>query len=250
MSVIYVLRNMQYMESILARRRREKVAALPPVARERRTHEERSAETQSALVEAAISSLCELGYAGITTAEVARRAGCTTGAMHHHFGSKGELMLAVLTRMSLEFEQAYRDLPLFASRDLKQRCDSAVDALAGYYRSPRYLAVWELHVGTRGDPGLNQICVDNRARVIAAFAEVWVALFSDVSATRAELLALMQFTLTYLRCFGIERSLGVDAASSNVHLDVLKGVVLDKLGSYGVKSGRTAVLAAKRAVRK
>ncbi len=232
---ICIVRSMQMMESNIIRRQRERAAALRPLVRGRRTHEERSAHTQSALVEAAISTLCDLGYAGVTTAEVAKRAGCTTGAMHHHFGSKGDLLLAVLTRLSIEFEEAYRDVPTFSARDLEHRCASVVDALAAYYRSPRYLAVWELHVGTRGEAQLHRMCVENRARVIDAFESVWTALFSDVSATRAELCALMQFTLTYLRCFGIERSLGVDPDAGAVNLDVLKSALLDKLGAYGAK---------------
>lgn len=228
------------MKSILASPPSEGGAPARSGVRERRSHEERSAETQAALVEAAISTLRDRGYAGITTAEVARRAGCTTGAMHHHFGSKAELMLAVLTRMSVEFEQAYRDLPTFAARSLKQRCDGVVDALAPYYGSPRYLAVWELHVGTRCEPDLNRICVENRARVMAAFETVWLGLFADVSATHAERVALMQFALTYLRCLGIERSLGVTSDASTVHLDVLKAVLLERLGSYGLKDGSPA----------
>jgi AcrR family transcriptional regulator len=235
---------MQLMDTILARRQRERASAPRSIAPQRRTHEERSAETQSALVEAAIATLCDVGYAGITTAEVSRRASCTTGAMHHHFGSKGELMLAVLTRLSLEFEQAYRDVPALAARKLQQRCDGVVDALAQYYRSVRYVAVWELHVGTRCDAALNRICVENRARTIAAFEAVWVALFADVKASRADLLALMHFMLTYLRCLGIERSLGIDPGAGTVHLEVLKQALFERLESFGMK--RTNRAAAKR----
>lgn len=203
--------------------------------RERRTHVERSAETKAALVEAAITTLCDRGYAGITTAEVSRRAGCTTGAMHHQFGTKGELMLAVLARLSTEFQDTYRELPPISSRSLAQRVAGVVDALARYYCSPRYLAVWELQVGTRSEPDLNQICVESRARATAGFRVVWLALFSDVKATRAELVAVMEFLLTHLRSFGIEKTLSVSRGSGAMHLEVLRDALQDRLKSYGVE---------------
>jgi len=217
------------METAIARRRREKAAAPPPALRERRTHEERSAETQSALVEAAISMLCEFGYAGVTTAEVARRAGCTTGAMHHHFGSKEELMLAVLARLSLEFEAKVERFEQFRGSSLRLRCEQAVDLLADYYGEARYVAIWELYVGTRCEPALNQVCLQNRARVIKEFEHVWMAAFADAKVPRAEVVGLMHFTLTFLRSFGLNKSLGSAAGSDDAQLRILKDALLSKL---------------------
>jgi AcrR family transcriptional regulator len=215
--------------ALVERRRRERAAALAPIARTRRTHEERSAETQSALVEAAIAMLCELGYAGVTTAEVARRAGCTTGAMHHHFGSKDELMLAVLARLTLEFEARYATLKDTVWLTLEQRCDRVVRLLADYYMDPRYVAIWELYVGTRCEPELNGVCVQNRTRVISELESVWIHVFAGVKAKRPEVVALMRFTLTFLRSLGLNQTLGTDPGASAGQLSILRATLLDRL---------------------
>jgi TetR/AcrR family transcriptional regulator, fatty acid metabolism regulator protein len=50
-------------------------------------------------VECAIESLVELGFAGTTIAEVARRAGVSKSVVLYHFSSRTELMLAVVTQV-------------------------------------------------------------------------------------------------------------------------------------------------------
>jgi AcrR family transcriptional regulator len=195
----------------------------------RRTQEERSAGMQSALVEAAAALLCEVGYAGTTTAEVARRAGATTGAMQHHYGSMNQLMLAVMRRLTEEFEQAYAGFPAFAALPLAERCSKVVDALAAYYCAPRYVAIWELYVGSRCERELNVICVDNRARAVAGLEKVWLQAFAGVKASRQDLLALMEFTLTFLRSHGLNRSLGTAARSSAKQLALMKETLLEQL---------------------
>ena len=62
----------------------------------RRSNEKRSAEMRAALIEAAIQSLCGIGYSKTTTHEICRRAGATSGAIQHHFGSKDELILSLI----------------------------------------------------------------------------------------------------------------------------------------------------------
>ena len=47
--------------------------------------QERSLATKAALLDAAIESLVERGYAATTTIETARRAGVSRGAQLHHF---------------------------------------------------------------------------------------------------------------------------------------------------------------------
>ena len=66
----------------------------------RRTQVDRSAETRAVLIRAAIKTLHVVGFAGTTTALIAKRANVTTGALHHHFSTKDELMFGVLDEVS------------------------------------------------------------------------------------------------------------------------------------------------------
>lgn len=71
-----------------------KVAATPPhVSVE-------DATTRHRLLDAAAEVFCERGYEGTTVAEVARRAGLTTGAIYANFRDKAELLLQTIEQGS------------------------------------------------------------------------------------------------------------------------------------------------------
>ncbi len=62
----------------------------------RRTQAERTTETRTALVEAAIRVIHKLGYGSAATALIAEEAGVSRGAILHHFGTRAELMAEVV----------------------------------------------------------------------------------------------------------------------------------------------------------
>lgn len=202
------------------------------LARQHRSQEKRSNETRSALIEATISMLCELGYAGTNLADVARRASCTTGAMQHHFGSKEELMRALVVRIAAEFEETYAVFSSLVGLPLRERCARVVSVLAAYYSAPRYVAIWELYVGSRCEPTLNDICVASRAAVVVEIERVWLKIFVDVPASRQDVLALLDYTLTFLRNFGLNRSLGTASRSPLRQLTFLEDTLLLNLEAH------------------
>src|SRR5262252_1706823 len=83
--------------------------------RERRTQAERSASTRGRLLDATISCLHDLGYAGTSTPEIARRARLSRGAQLHHFPTKAELVTNAVEylfeRRREEFLRAFRERP-------------------------------------------------------------------------------------------------------------------------------------------
>jgi AcrR family transcriptional regulator len=60
----------------------------------------RSIETRRVLVEAAIGTLREVGYAGASARAIAERAGSNQGLIFYHFGSVANLLLAALDAVS------------------------------------------------------------------------------------------------------------------------------------------------------
>lgn len=95
-------------------------------------------ETKADILAAAKTALMELGYAGLSTRKVAEAAGVPLSQIHYHFGSRHNLMLALLERenQSLLARQAdmyQSDLPLW--KQWEQACDYLEDDLAsGYVR--------------------------------------------------------------------------------------------------------------------
>jgi AcrR family transcriptional regulator len=79
-------------------------------------HQERSMRTRALLLDAAIESLSEVGYAHASTADISDRAGVSRGAFLHHFHTRTEL-----------FAQAIEHLTA-RQRAAVQRCADTVSA--------------------------------------------------------------------------------------------------------------------------
>ncbi len=110
-----------------------------------RTQAERSAAMRSRLVDAAIESLVEHGYAHTTAVEICRRAGVTRGALQHHFPSTSALFVEVLEAIYREGDDAPDDEPVASLEALVRR---------GFARTsrPRFKAVIEIWLAARNDP--------------------------------------------------------------------------------------------------
>ena len=68
----------------------------------RRTQEDRSATTKSALVSAARELFAARGYAAVAADEIVRAAGVTRGALYHHYADKQGLFRAVFEEVERE----------------------------------------------------------------------------------------------------------------------------------------------------
>jgi AcrR family transcriptional regulator len=135
-------------------------AARPPV-------QSRSVATRAALLDAALESLVEVGYAATTTIETARRAGVSRGAQLHHFPTKAQLLSAavrhLLERREVEFRAALATVDPAADR-----LDAAVDLLWSMFEGPAFVAWVELWIAARTD-------ADLAAAVVAMDEEFTVA---------------------------------------------------------------------------
>ena len=81
----------------------------------RRSQEERTRSTRSALTAAARSLFTERGYAAVSTDEIVRAAGVTRGALYHHYADKQALFRDVFeqleTEMNDEISAVFADAP-------------------------------------------------------------------------------------------------------------------------------------------
>lgn len=119
-----------------------------------RTQQQRREETRRALLDAAVQSLIEVGFARTTTLEVQRRADVSRGALLHHFPSKAELLVAAVDHLA---EMRAREMKAFASQLPPERADrgdrdAAEHAEPGPGGDPRTGAVldllWQCFSGT------------------------------------------------------------------------------------------------------
>jgi AcrR family transcriptional regulator len=141
-----------------------------------RTQEQRRAETQGRLLDATIECLAELGWAGASTTEVARRAGVSRGAQQHHYPTKMSLVAAalehLLERHRIAYERAFAVLP-----DDRRNVAGALDLLWDTFRQAPSLALMELAMAARTDEALRAFSIDINERVVSVILETFLRLF-------------------------------------------------------------------------
>jgi AcrR family transcriptional regulator len=158
----------------------------------RRTQAERRESTRSALLEATIASLVEVGYARTTTTEVVRRAGVSQGALFKHFPTKSALVAA-------SAEQLFADLVGVFEHAFAASADTAGEAplviamrrLWDVFCMKELSAVYRLYAEAPADPELLAALIpvvkqhdDNLTRLAFDLfpelgkSEVYVGLFS------------------------------------------------------------------------
>lgn len=116
----------------------------------------RSRATRRRVLDAAVEALVELGYAGATTPEIARRAGVSQGALFKHYANKRELLAAALEHLLAALVQEWRrDFARAARR--KDPVATAVPLLWRIFTQPRLHAVFDLYAATRTDAELRAV---------------------------------------------------------------------------------------------
>ncbi|MCA9647482.1 MAG: TetR family transcriptional regulator [Polyangiaceae bacterium] len=86
-----------------------------------------SEERRGQIVEAFARVLAERGYEGATISEIARAAELRSGLIHYHFGSKHEILLALVERLQEGLEARYRSR-LGEACDPERALEAYIDA--------------------------------------------------------------------------------------------------------------------------
>lgn len=187
----------------------------------RRTQEERSAWTRALLLDATIECLSELGYAGTTTTEIARRAGVSRGAQLHHFPTKAELVTTAVDHLfakrTEEFREAFGRLPPEANK-----AAAAIDILWSMFNGPTFYAWLELMVAARTDAELRRAVSDIAQRFSDSVQRIFHELFGEVSEGGLLADSAPTFAFALLQGTALERIVLPDQTRLLHNLDVLK----------------------------
>lgn len=126
-----------------ARRRQVRSAGSPPAG----------AAGRREILAAATREFADHGYAGATTAGIARRAGVTQPLVHHHFGSKRGLWTAVLDLLFRDLEaEIARTLDEVAGRPRRERIEALLRALVRFSgRRPELSRLIRIESSAGGD---------------------------------------------------------------------------------------------------
>lgn len=117
------------------------------------TRKEQRERTREVLLDAAMMSLVEYGYAGTTTQRVQDRAQVSRGALLHHFGSKAELFVAATHHIAETRLARIREIAAEAQGQ-PDGLRRVVGAIRESMTGPPFQAAMELWTASRADPAL------------------------------------------------------------------------------------------------
>ncbi|HUZ72005.1 MAG TPA: TetR/AcrR family transcriptional regulator [Stellaceae bacterium] len=191
----------------------------------RRTQEERSAETRRRLVEAAVGFICENGYAELTTTLVAERAGVSRGALQHQFGTRLDLLAAVIDHLSKEISGRMLELAhALPGREhgLSDRIDAAIRAYWSIYTSNTFIAVLNIFLGIKSDPAHYRPLQRHMLTFYQMNDEMWLKVVGDSRLSKQRLLAGRRVLFSALRGLAIGQVLGTQPKATEIEFRLIR----------------------------
>ncbi len=105
--------------------------------------------TRGRLIDATIGLIRERGFAAATASNIARRAAITWGAAQHQFGSKEEILEAILQLAYAQYIEAM-SAPGLSGGSRRQRARELVTRMWAHYQGDYYRVSLEILRATRG----------------------------------------------------------------------------------------------------
>lgn len=192
----------------------------------RRTQEERRTTTRRLLIEAAIECLSELGYLEATVEVVAKRAGVSRGAVQHHFGSRNELMIAVVEDLGSALANSNEIVP---GLTIEERVDAAIDQTWELLRSSHFVAVVQIWLATRNVPEVIQLINKSVSLFEREMDAVWQRSFSQTGIPSEKIAVIRHIVLAALRGLALRALYRKGRASWIEEIAMLKSMVKDAM---------------------
>ena len=172
----------------------------------RRTQAERRATTRAALLDAALQCLIEEGYAGLTTRNVAERAGVSQGTQMHYFPTRARFVAEAVRHLAFRLAAELREQDALHARSDRRRLEELLDHTWELHKGPVFQATMELWVAARTDAeiatAMDEVARDVTRLIRDGAVEMFPELMArpragellDMSLATMRGLALLRFT--------------------------------------------------------
>lgn len=191
-------RSLKHAETDIRRRDQSIPGAPPRRARTRRVQEARSTAAKERLLKATVNVLIDRGYGGLTTKEVAARAGFSNGALVHHYATKADLVVAGTAYV---YDEAVRRSQTSVKTAAARRDPVGTfisDCFRVYFEWP-FLAALEVMVVARTDPTLAAQIHPVMRRYRDLTNEVWLEVFRRSGFKGDDAIFALNITLNLVR---------------------------------------------------
>lgn len=195
----------------------------------RRTQDERSAQMRKRLHDATIALLMDVGYANMTTAGIAKRAGVSRGAQTHHYPEKIDLIVAATDDMFHGFSS---DLAHLAAR--LRRGELTLDQFLEKVWKQMLQGNWfysslEIIVAARGDEELRKRLQPLILDLHSRFEEIWSETFEPCEGSDVDPVVMVNVAMNMFRGMAVQAVLRPDKTYFNSMLDVLGELIRDNI---------------------
>lgn len=171
----------------------------PPV---RRTQESRSKAAREKLLNATLEVLRERGYNGLTTKEVAVRAGFSNGALMHHYSTKADLVIAAGAHIYERHITNGRRIAASAAAR-KDPLSAFISDCVDVYLGAAFIPTTEMMVAARTDPLMNAPFHVFMQRYRKTMNDIWLDAFVRAGYGEEEASFLIMSTLNMVRGMAI-----------------------------------------------
>ncbi|HQV56712.1 MAG TPA: TetR/AcrR family transcriptional regulator [Ilumatobacteraceae bacterium] len=136
------------------------------------------AQTRAKVLDAVVETILDEGYYRASSNEFARRAGVTWGTIQHQFGTREQLLLAVLSERWDAWDQTVAGASVVGST-LEERLDSVFGLLQQHYGNREMLAMLQILLDLSLNPDSSAETRAAAARHGEAYARGFMPLFAD-----------------------------------------------------------------------
>ena len=201
----------------------------------RRTQHERTREARERLLQATIDVLMHSGYVGLTTKDVATRAGFSNGALVHHYGTKAELVIAATDAVYAGATKHGEEIAKSALARRDPLAGFVEDCMAVYFGRPFFPAL-EVLVLARTEPTLMAQIEPIMQRYRRDTNKRWLAAFERQGLSPADAGQVLTLTLNLVRGMAMNSLWQIDRRGARAVLRDWMGVARSR---WPALAGRT-----------
>ena len=172
----------------------------------RRTQAERREASRADLIAATLELMDEVGYAGVSVAEVCQRAGRSVGTHLHHFGTKAALVSAAVDALAA---RRIADVRADLEREPREGVEAALDVVWQFYAGPTFVVALELWVAARTNPELREHLLAVEERIDREGVALAASIAPELTTPAGALAG--RYAVATMRGVAMRRALYVDA---------------------------------------
>jgi AcrR family transcriptional regulator len=153
--------------------------------------------TRAVVLNAAVETICDLGYYRASSNEIARRAGVSWGVINHYFGTREALLLAVLEDAIERALAGLSDVRVVGN-DRRTRLRQLINRILSFYGQREYIAIMQILWNQGRDPRTEQSTQHALDDFTDRLRSRWIELFtgtidSDMSTATANMVFVLMW---------------------------------------------------------